>query len=220
MSACARVVAYARAGVSAAPVPARTVIYISDFRLGASAFGRESGLLPLAPVAPGPLGSVVPRAFGIPEDPSTRVRELLDMMSVNVRDDLASAGFEARRLAAEQPVPDHGWLVRGTFTDLREGNRLGRALIGLGAGKTHFQVFVFVDELAPGAIPSTWSLSSSAASSVRPGAIFTLNPIVAAADFVSCGLDLDRSMIETASTIAGQITQHIRNQHPAAAHHS
>ncbi len=185
-------------------------MYVSDFVFSPGAFTDEAGLLPIHPVAPGPFQGVVPRVFGVPQDSSMRAHELVNLMSASIREGLADAGFDARRIAAEQTRPANGWLVRGTFTDMEEGNRLKRALIGLGAGKTHFQVFVFVDQLAPGPAPHTIALNTSAASGRRPGAIFSLDPVVAAATFVSCGLDLDHSVAQTGSALARQIARHIR----------
>jgi hypothetical protein len=197
---------------------ARTRVYVSDFVFSPGAFTYETGMLPIHPVAaPGPLQGVVPRVFGVPQDPSVRARQLMDLMATSIRDGLSGAGFDARRLAADQARPTEGWLVRGTFTDMKEGNRLSRSLIGLGAGRTHFQVFVFIDELAPGAAHPAIALNTSAASARTPGALFSLNPIVAAATFVSCGLDLDDSVVETASTIAEQIAQRIRKRQRTAA---
>jgi len=204
-----------RPGPAALPASSRTPVYVSDFVFSPGAFTDEAGLLPIHPVAPGPLQGVVPRVFGVPQDPSVRAHELVNLMSASIREGLANAGFDAHRIAAEQTRPANGWLVRGTFTDMAEGNRLKRALIGLGAGKTHFQVFVFVDQLAPGPAPHTIALNTSAASGRNPGAIFSLNPIVAAATFVSCGLDLDDSVAETGAALAGQIARRIRDQHRA-----
>ena len=210
MSACAALGLYGRLGIDPTRHSQPTVIYISDFTLHAGSFRQEHGILPIDPITP--LGSVIPRAFGVPEDPSLRARELVDLMSSTLKEDLINAGFDARRIHLDGPLPTQGWLVRGTFTDMNEGNRLGRAIIGLGAGKTHFQVFAFLDQLAPGAAQPAYALSTSARSSAAPGAMFSLSPIVAAERFISGGLDLDSSMVKTASEIAQQIAQHVQSQ--------
>ena len=43
-----------------------------------------------------------------------------------------------------------GCLARGIFTEVEEGNRLRRAVIGFGQGKTDLQVFVSLDDLKCG----------------------------------------------------------------------
>jgi hypothetical protein len=207
--ACSRIMSYAGAQlITASPIPTRKPIYVTDFKFSPGAFRRESGLLPVHPVAPA-AASVVYRTFGVPEDPNCRARELVDLMTSTLTEDLAEAGFDARRLLPDEPPPAPGWIVRGTFTDMNEGNRLGRALVGLGAGRTHLQVFVFVDRLAPGASESSYALNTSAANGEGPGAIFLFSPIVAVARFMSGATDLDTSVVKTASKIARQISRQI-----------
>jgi hypothetical protein len=195
--------------MSTAPNPVRTPVYVTDFKYVPGAFRRESGMLPVDPIAPASGGGMVARAFGLPEDPSCRAQELVDLMSSTLTEDLANAGFDAHRLRTGKPPPTQGWLVRGTFTDMNEGNRLGRALIGLGAGRTHFQVFVFIDRLAPGPSEFPYALHTSDASIAAPGAVFILSPIAAVARFMSGAGDLDASVMKTAAKIARQITKRI-----------
>jgi hypothetical protein len=160
------------------------VIYVTDFELDAQTIQSEPGLLPPPPLPPGPLGNILPRPPGAAKDPAVRARELVDLMSTSLVENLAQAGLQALRWRASEPLPAAGWLVRGVFTQVDEGHRLRRAAIGFGAGQTELQVVVSVDDLAQGVPRPLYELNTSADSGRVPGAIITLNPYVAAARFV------------------------------------
>src|SRR5919108_2085260 len=110
-------------------------------------------------------------------------------------------GINARRLASSDPIPTSGWLVRGVFTGVNQGNQLRRAVIGFGAGKTDLQVLVDFNDLAQGAPKPFYELSTTADSGKAPGAapMIVLGPAGAAARFVIAGKDLDRNVKQTAS---------------------
>lgn len=167
-----------------APVP----VYIQDFQLNVAAFHAESGVLP---IAPRPLRSMLPRVLGVPDDPAMRAHELVELMASSLVAELTELGVDARRVSVGEQLPAQGWLVRGSFTELDEGNRLFRAVIGLGTGRVRLQVFVFLDELSRREVDPAYSLNTSTTSGRAPGALFKLNPLSAAAQFVLCGLDLD-----------------------------
>jgi len=171
-------------------------VYVRDFDLDAASIETERGILPRGPFAtlrPGPFGS---------KDPQTRAHELVDLMSRSLVDDLEKKGFAARRLEPDETTPSMGWLLRGVFTEVQEGNRLRRAVIGFGQGQTDLQVVVAVDDLANGTLKPLYDIEEAANSNNMPGAVITLNPFVAAAKFVLAGVDLERNVIETASKIA------------------
>ena len=106
-------------------------------------------------------------------------------------------------------MPTSGWLVRGVFTEVSQGNQLSRAVIGFGAGKTDLQVVVDVNDLSQGAPRRFYELNTTADSGKAPGAgpTIVLGPAGLAARFVIAGKDLDRNVKQTASKIAGEVVQ-------------
>ena len=105
-------------------------------------------------------------------------------------------GLNARRLASSDPIPTSGWLVRGVFTGVNQGNQLRRAVIGFGAGKTDLQVLVDINDLAQGAPKPFYELNTTADSGRTPGAgpIIALGPAGVAVRFVIASKDLDRNV--------------------------
>jgi Domain of unknown function (DUF4410) len=187
--------------LGAASAGGPTVVYVTDFDLDAQSIRSEPGLLP----PPGPLGNILPRPPGAPKDPAIRARELVDLMSTTLVQDLIKAGLNARRLPLAESPPASGWLVRGVFTQVDEGNRLRRAVIGFGAGQTELQLAVAIDDLAQGVPKPFYELDTTAASGKLPGAVITVNPYVAAARFVLAGHDLEHNVKQTSAKIAADL---------------
>ncbi len=194
--------------IGAAPAPKPTMIYVADFDLDASKIKSEPGMLP-TPKLPGPLGNILPPPPGTPKDPQVLARDLVDSMSASLVNDLTKAGVNARRLAPGAPIPTSGWLVRGVFTDVNQGNQLSRAVIGFGSGKTDLQVLVDLNDLAQGAPKRFYELNTTADSGKAPGAgpTIVLGPAGVAARFVIAGKDLDRNVKQTAAQIAAEVVQ-------------
>ena len=191
----------------ATPATAPTTIYVANFELDAADIKSEPGMLPSLPKAPGPLGHLLPSPPGTPKDPQVLARDLVDSMSTSLAKDLAKAGQNARRLTPGEPVPKSGWLVRGVFTEVNQGDQLRRAMIGFGMGKTELQVVVDISELDQAAPKPFYELNTIADSGKSPGAgpMIALNPAGAAARFVIAGKDLDRNVSQTASKIANEV---------------
>ena len=188
------------------------MIYVSDFDLDASNIKSEPGMLP-TPKLPGPLGNILPPPGG-PKDPQVLARDLVGSMSASLVKDLTKAGVNARRLAPGAPIPTSGWLVRGVFTDVNQGNQLSRAVIGFGSGKTDLQVVVDINDLTQGAPRRFYELNTTADSGKAPGAgpTIVLGPAGLAARFVIAGKDLDRNVKQTASKIAGEVVQRTKRR--------
>ena len=53
-------------------------------------------------------------------------RKLVEEMSAALLEDLTKAGLVARRLAGTNHIPASGWLVRGVFTSVNQGNHSRR----------------------------------------------------------------------------------------------
>ena len=202
--ACSEATLASRGAFAAAPSPASKAIYVADFELDATEVKSESGPLNLPRprlLREGPLGL---------RDPQAQARRLVELMSNSVVQDLEQAGFAARRLPPGAS-PAEGWLVRGVFLQVDEGNRLRRAIVGFGAGQTHMEVAASVDDLSKGAIAPLYEIDTTAHSRDLPGAaILKLNPVVAGVRFVMAGQDPERDVRSTASKIAEEVEKRIR----------
>ena len=141
----------------------------------------------------------LPRILGVPEDSGDRERELLKLMSSALVEDLTSAGLDARFLPSGELLPSEGWLVRGAFVQVDEGNRLRRALIGFGSGETRLRVIVWVSDLGHSSSGPFCALDTSTHSSRKPGAALSFDPYIGAARFVIDGLDLDTNVTQIAA---------------------
>ena len=194
---------------TAAPAGKPTVVYVADFDLLAQDIKHEPGILQQRSDSPGPVRRLLP---GAPKNPATRARELVDLMSSSLREDLNQAGFSAVRLRPGDSLPADGWFIRGVFTDVQEGNRLRRSLIGFGKGQTDLQVVTGIDNLAQGSPKPLYEIDTDASSSKAPGAAPTimLGPYGAAARYVMAGQDLERNVKQTASKITAEIVQRVQ----------
>jgi Domain of unknown function (DUF4410) len=189
----------------AASTVAPTIVYVADFDLDASEVQQSGPGSLLNRVRPGIIGS---GPLGIARTPQQQARDLVDLMSSSIVDNLHKAGIAAERTPGA-PLPMSGWLVRGAFLQVDAGNRLRRAVIGFGAGATNLQVVTSIDQLGAAAPQPLYSVDTSAQSRKLPGAAVTLNPYAAAARFVMAGHDLDRNVKDTAAKIADHVKARI-----------
>jgi hypothetical protein len=210
LSGCGSATVSAERQVGDAPTGPPSVVYVTDFELDASNVHAQRGVLPPAP--PPPLG--LPRLPGAPVEPAVRARQVVELMSESLLKDLAAKGATVRQLAKGEPLPGSGWLVRGVFTNVDEGNQFRRAVLGFGADQTDLQVLVAVDDLTQGTPKPIYEVDTKADSGKLPGAAITLNPYVAAARFVLSGSDLDRNVKQTATQIAEQVSRRLKESSP------
>jgi Domain of unknown function (DUF4410) len=191
-----------------------TVIYVSDFAMDAANVKADPGILPAPPRLPGVLNGALPPMPGTPKDSRAVARELVSSMSVSLVEELTDAGLNARRLAATNPLPTTGWLVRGVFARVNQGNQLRRAVVGFGSGKTDVQVIVDIDDLSLGTPTRFYELHTKADSGKAPGAgpTIVLGPAGVAARFIIAGKDLERNVRQTASKIAEEVAQLTKTQ--------
>jgi Domain of unknown function (DUF4410) len=191
-----------------APPPAEKppMVYVADFALDAQNIQQEDGMLS---GRPGPVGRISHRLYGTSADPAVRARQMVDLMADSLVKDLSHAGFNACRLQPSARMPAEGWLLQGVFTEVQEGNRLRRAMIGLGQGQTDVQVVVGMENLSKGPPKPLYEISTDASSGNKPGAapVIALNPYAAAARFVISGQDLNKNVRQTASQIVAEISK-------------
>jgi hypothetical protein len=194
--------------LAAAPAGKPAAVYVADFDLGAQNIQHEENRLEKHPAL---LGHIGKRLSGESADPATRARQLEDLMANSLVEDLHKAGFAAARLAPGEATSRTRWLVRGVFTEVQEGNRLRRAVIGFGQGATDLQVITKVDNLSLGQPRPFYEVETEASSGQGPGAgpTIALGPYGAAARFVMAGKDVDQNVKQTAAQIADHVTKQV-----------
>lgn len=187
-------------------------VYVADFDLGPQDISHQDSRLS---GRSGPVGRVGDRLSGASKDPGSRARELVDLMSSSLVKELSARNLAATRLGPGAPMPSEGWLLRGVFTEVQEGNRLRRSMIGFGQGQTDVQVITAVDDLAKGQPKPLYEFATDASSGGAPGAAPTivLGPYGAAARFVMAGQDLEKNVKQTAKEIAERLATRLQ---PAA----
>jgi len=181
-----------------------TIVYVSDFELDAQNVETDKGSV-VGQMRPGILERPRKREQ---EDPAAQAKKLVDTMSTSIVSDLEKAGYKAQRLAATDPKPAAGAWVHGVFTQVDEGSRVRRAVIGFGAGDVKMQLYVTLSDLANPQKP-LYEEATNGASGKKPGAVITMNPYVAAAKFVMEKNAPEKTVKKTASEISKQIEQHL-----------
>ena len=138
-----------------------------------------------------------------------RARELVDLIAKSLVNDLKDKGFPANRIGPGAALPAKGWIITGVFTDVQEGNRLQRSMIGFGQGATDVQLVAAAQDLSHQPIQTVQEISTKATSGDTPGgaARVAVSPWGAAAKFVLAGQDLERNIKQTASQIAERIAK-------------
>jgi len=187
--------------------PANTVIYVSDFELDAENFQSDQSM-PRAQrphILNGPLRQS--------KDPATQAQNLVSLMATDIVKNLTKAGYKAQHLAATDERPSEGVWVHGVFTELNEGNRLQRAVIGFGTGQTKMDLYVTMNDLSRPHQP-LYTSTVAGESGKKPGAAITMNPYVAAAKFVMEKNAPEKTIKKTASEISQDIVAHLK-QHEA-----
>ena len=205
--------AFAQASVASPALPgtpaAATVVYVTDFELDAANVQADQNP---ADNARRFAGGLLPRPFAHRDDPQARARKIVDQLADALVGDLRKAGLDARRLPAGAAPPAQGWLVRGVFLEVDEGNRLRRAMVGFGAGASEIQLAVAIDDLSKQAPAPLYQVIESQSSHSKPGAGATiaLNPYVAAAKFVLARNDQRKNVEHAASEVSDAVVARVK----------
>ena len=184
--------------------PANTVIYVSDFALDSENFQADQSMARAQQrphIVNGPLRQS--------KDPATQAHDLVNLMANDIVQDLTKAGYRAQRLAATDARPSEGVWVHGVFTELSEGNRRQRAVIGFGAGQAKMDLYVTMNDLSQPDQP-LYTAATSGESGKKPGAAITMNPYVAAAKFVMEKNAPEKTIKKTAGDISKDIIAHLK----------
>jgi len=198
---------------SAQPLGASTaqgapLVYVTDFELEPGSVKQDTNPVENARQH---AGGLLPRPFQRHRDPQQKADEIVTKMADALVNDLRAKGLDARRLANGALLPAQGWLVRGVFLSVDEGNSMRRAVVGFGAGASQIELAVAVDDLAGQAPQPLYQVIDSASSHAKPGAgaAIALNPYVAAAKFVLARADdrrnVDRAAAEVADAVAARV---------------
>ncbi len=188
------------AAPAAVPTDRPTVIYVTDFDLAADAVKTKTGILG----GDGPVRGVLQ---GRREDrnPSENAQGLVNLLATSLVAEFSKREAKAMRWSGTDPFPKEGWIVRGQFTEVDEGSRVRRAMIGFGSGKAEMQLHVNVADLAKSPNAPFLVFGTAAESGKMPGAIVMLNPYVAAAKFVMSKNASAKDVKKTASKLAEAI---------------
>ena len=189
--------------VTDATAPSRTngapsMIYVGEFDLGAAKVKSDPGTL-----------TGRPRLLHFGErSPTEEIHRLSELLAKTLVEDLKKEGFAARRLEAGE-TPASGWIVRGAFVSIDEGNRAQKAVLGFGAGTSETKLAVGVIDAAKSAEDNllNFNLDSQGdktPSGVGPSIAFH-NPLGMAAKFALNGDASDKDIERTAGEIAKQL---------------
>ena len=182
-----------------------TKIWVSDFELDAGDVKTDKG---------GIVGEVRPGILERPrkrreQDPEVQAKKIVDLMAKSIVDDLHKSGYNAERLLPGTTLPTTGAWVHGVFTEVDEGNRRRRAIVGFGSGEAKMDLYVTLTDLAAPQKP-LYEAQDNQNSGKKLGAMITMNPYVAAAKFAMEKKAPEKTVKKTASDIAKEVATHLQ----------
>lgn len=189
--------------IKSAPVSGGKKVYVADFDLSASDIktdptqngvrGMLSGDSSQGSSSQGGLmggGGILARLRqktqpDISGTPAQQASQIVNTLAERITSDLNDKGFPAERIKdVSSSLPTDGWLIQGQFTEVNEGNRMERAIIGFGQGATSMDIQVGVSDLSSKTPKAPFAIFGTIKDPGKmPGAIATMNPYVAAAKF-------------------------------------
>ncbi len=182
-----------------------TIVYVSDFELDAQNVQVDQG----SAVGQNRPGLIERRSKREQKDPEAQAKKLVDTMSTSLVSDLQKAGYNAIRLTPGQTNPTVGALVHGVFTEVDEGSRIHRAVIGFGSGEATMSLYVTLSDLAHPNVP-LYNSTDSSDSGKKPGAVITMNPYAAAIKFVMEKNAPEKTVKKTAEQITKELTTQLQ----------
>lgn len=116
------------------------------------------------------------------ETPADQANALVKAVAENLIRALTKAGFDARRLAANAPLPRSGVRVRGVFAEADEQNRARRLLVGGEPVGANLILYVGVNNLKNPEQP-LYVLADPPANDLRRGPVITVTSYAPAARY-------------------------------------
>lgn len=116
------------------------------------------------------------------ETPAEQANALVKAVSDNIIRALTEAGFDARRLSAEAPLPQQGVRLRGVFAEADDQNRARRLLVGGEPVGPNILLYVGVNDLKKPDQP-LYELASPPAPDPRHGPVITVTSYAPAERF-------------------------------------
>jgi hypothetical protein len=178
-----------------------STIYVSDFAIDPGDF---------APSGPGVLKGVIGNIRGQDSSPEGEARAIVDQMGGAIVENLQNKGLRATRVRSGAK-PATGWVVRGRFSTVNQGNRTLKTAVGFGAGSTDVNVDVVLKEVVKGREKSILLFDTENRNGNGPGglamAAATKNPYAIAIKFAMSGRDLQKNIRKTAKLIADQVAK-------------
>jgi uncharacterized protein DUF4410 len=140
------------------------------------------------------------------------------VFSATLVQELGKALVPAKRLPPGASLPQDGWLIRGHFVKVEEGNAAASAVVGFGMGAPHLEVVGDVSDLRTDPPVSFLTFGGTNKTRRMPGGIITKNPYVIAAKFVLAKGATERDVKQLATQMAGEIVTSLQEQQllPAA----
>lgn len=205
---CANLSAVAQGPAPSAP---KGPVYVRDFLFDAQNLKPDEGLLG---GRAGPVGRLL-KSLKPSEDPETKARQFVELLSNTIVGGLNNAGISASRLEPGAFTPPAGLLVGGEFLEVDEGNRMRRAMVGFGAGSEEIKVQVEVYDLAKD--PNSPFLTYGAGEEGRkgPGAVVFKNPYAAAARYVLSRKATEKDVVKLGNQIAADLVKISEQPRPA-----
>jgi hypothetical protein len=182
------------------------VVYVMDFELDAANVTPDQSRLSRARRLAGSLSPL----HLTEQDPQKKSQQIVTDMSDTLVADLKRDGIEARRLPVGAEVPAQGWLVRGVFVSVDEGNRVRRAVVGFGAGQGRIELAVAIDQLPNPSPAPLYQTVEGQSDKHAPGAMVKLNPYVAAARYVMAGNDEQANIKQAASQVTDAVVARLK----------
>lgn len=182
------------------------LVYVADFDLEAENYKGDTSLVSKLPEINVPRPHIIRKKK---ETPSERAQDIVNLMSNSLVKDLNKNGYTAKRLQPNEPEPTSGWVVRGVFTEVQEGNRMHRAVIGFGSGADKMEVHASAADASNSQQP-LYSVNTGKKSGKMPGAAITLSPIVFGAKFVMEKNAPERTVKSAAAQISKELVQHLK----------
>lgn len=116
------------------------------------------------------------------ESPSDQATTLVNAVSESILQALTHAGYDARRMAKGEPLPERGLRIRGVFAEADEQNRARRLLIGGVPVTANMLLFVGVNSLTRPEQP-LYELADPKANDPRHGPVITVTSYAPAERF-------------------------------------